>query len=59
VKGPKYKALGEYQKLNEADLPWSKSENWKIAREMELSELEGTDLWKFLRNFVTEKESKS
>ncbi|MHB1287654.1 MAG: ATP-dependent nuclease, partial [Leptospirales bacterium] len=58
VKGSRYKALGEYQKLNEADFPWSKSENWKIAREMELSELKGTDLLEFLTEFVTEKESK-
>lgn len=55
VKGSKYKALGEFQKLNEADFPWSKSENWKIAREMELIELEGTDLLEFLQKFVAEK----
>lgn len=51
VKGSRYKALGEFQKLDKADPPWSKSENWKIAREMELSELEGTDLLDFIRKF--------
>ena len=55
VKGPKYNALGEYQNLKESKYPWNKSENWKIAREMELSELEGTDLLEFIQKFVTEK----
>ena len=59
VKGSKYKAIGEYQKLDKADPPWSKSENGKIARVMELNDLEGTDLWEFLREFISEKETKS
>ena len=54
VKGSKYKALGEFQKLNEADFPWSKSENWKIAREMELEDLKGTDILDFLEEWVSE-----
>lgn len=54
VKGTKYKALGEFQKLNEADFPWSKSENWKIAREMELEDLKGTDIFDFLEEWVSE-----
>ena len=55
VKDSKYKALGEYQKLKDAEHPWNKSENWRIAREMELSELKGTDLLEFLIESVTKK----
>ena len=53
VKGQKYKALEEYQKLKEAEHPWDKSENWKIAREMELEDLEGTDILEFLEKWVS------
>jgi predicted ATPase len=48
VKGEKYNALTPFQKLNELSPSWSKEENWRIAREMSISELEGTDLGKFL-----------
>jgi energy-coupling factor transporter ATP-binding protein EcfA2 len=54
VKGPKYKALMEYQKLKEANFSWDKSENWRIVREMGLEELEKTDLLKFIREFISE-----
>ena len=53
VKGSKYKALGEFQKIKEAEHPWDKSENWKIAREMELEDLEGTDILEFLEKWVS------
>lgn len=49
IKGEKYRELGRFEKLAEAALSWSKSENWRIAREMSLTDLEGTDLGKFIR----------
>jgi hypothetical protein len=54
VKGPKYKALEEYQKLNKTNPSWDKSENWKIAREMDLKDLEGTDILEFLEGWVSD-----
>lgn len=49
VKGSNFHKLQPYEKL--ADVPgWSKAENWKIAREMTLDELEGTDLGVFIKN---------
>ncbi len=49
VKGEKYRALGHYEVFGDVKLAWGKEENWRIAREMELIELEGTDLGKFLQ----------
>ncbi len=49
IKGPKYTALQSYERLGQAANPWAKSENWRIAREMSLQELEATDLGEFLR----------
>jgi ABC-type Na+ transport system ATPase subunit NatA len=48
VKGDKYRALGPYERLRDADPAWAKSENWRIVREMKPSELESTDLGKFV-----------
>lgn len=48
VLGPKYQALGPYEKLEEAKLGWSKSDNWRIARLMKRSDVESTDLGQFL-----------
>jgi ABC-type branched-subunit amino acid transport system ATPase component len=48
IKGEKYRALGQFEKLADVALSWSKSENWRIAREMSLTDLEGTDLEKFI-----------
>lgn len=48
VKGTKYRALGSYEALNAINPAWSKSENWRIAREMTPEELNGTDLGEFL-----------
>lgn len=48
IKGSKYIALKPYEKLNNLALGWSKSENWRIAREMKNNEFEKTDLGKFL-----------
>jgi ABC-type cobalamin/Fe3+-siderophores transport system ATPase subunit len=48
VKGDKYRALEPYESLKEVSPAWSKQENWRIAREMTLEELEGTDLGEFV-----------
>lgn len=48
IKGEKYQALEPYQLLSEASPAWGKAENWRIAREMSLDDLKGTDLGKFL-----------
>jgi ABC-type cobalamin/Fe3+-siderophores transport system ATPase subunit len=48
VKGDKYTALGPYEKLGDLARSWSKDENWRIAREMSLADLEGNDLGEFL-----------
>lgn len=50
VRGDKYKALGLYDKLEEASPGWGKPENWRIAREMTREELDATDLGEVLRN---------
>lgn len=49
VLGPAHRALAPYEKLNEVSPSWSKSENWRIAREMSIADLEPTDLGAFLR----------
>jgi len=48
IKGDEYRALEHYEKLSEISHSWSKNENWKIAREMTLDDLNGTDLGEFL-----------
>jgi hypothetical protein len=44
VKGSKYSGLKPYEKLADSPLGWDKGEGWRIAREMESSELRGTDI---------------
>jgi hypothetical protein len=46
--GQTYRSLGPFEVLRDARPAWSKSENWKIAREMTRAELKGTDLDLFL-----------
>ena len=46
--GEAFSALSAYQALREAPNGWSKSDNWKIARQMTLDELSGTDLGEFI-----------
>ena len=48
VKGKSFSALGHYDKLNAISPTWPKKDNWRIAREMDLKELEDTDLGEFL-----------
>ncbi len=49
IKGGKYRALNPFELLSAAPLPWAKPENWRIAREMTMDELNGTDLGAFLK----------
>jgi hypothetical protein len=53
VKGDKYRALGPYESLNQLSPAWSKAEGWRMAMEMSLTELDGTDLGEFLTSPVT------
>lgn len=48
--GSEYEQLGEYQRLKDANLKWNKRDNWRIAREMTLNDLQGTDLNAFLES---------
>ncbi len=48
VKGEKYRALAPYERLSDACPSWSKTENWRIAREMTPTDMEHTDLGEFL-----------
>ncbi len=46
--GGQHAALAPYERLQDRQSRWNKSQNWKIAREMTLLEIEGTDLKDFL-----------
>jgi hypothetical protein len=46
--GDKYRALSPYERLQDCATRWSKADNWKIARNMSLEKIEGTDVGKLL-----------
>jgi hypothetical protein len=46
--GGRWKALAPYQAVD-ASSGWSKSDNWRIAREMTQEDLDATDIGQFLR----------
>ena len=46
--GPGYKPLEPYQLLKDAIKPWSKSANWKIAKQTSWHDIQNTDLGIFL-----------
>jgi ABC-type cobalamin/Fe3+-siderophores transport system ATPase subunit len=48
IKGPKYRGLGPYEALRDAEQPWAKNENWRIAGEMTREDLDATDVGAFL-----------
>lgn len=53
AKGPSWRALGEYERPKDGEMPWSKvRDNWRIASEMLASELDKTDLGAFLERIV-------
>jgi hypothetical protein len=47
VHGGKYSALKPFERLGDSALPWSKSENWRIAREMSFDDIQNTDVGEF------------
>jgi energy-coupling factor transporter ATP-binding protein EcfA2 len=48
VKGDNYRSLTEFEDRKSVSPMWSKAENWRIAQEMTVEEIEATDLGKFL-----------
>lgn len=48
--GTQYDALNPYEAHGVAPKNWSKKLNWKIAHAMNLNDLEGTDLLRFLKS---------
>ena len=48
VRGVKYSALSHFAKLTEVANGWAKSDNWRIAAEVDWSDIKDTDLGKFL-----------
>jgi predicted ATPase len=50
VRGPSAHGPGEFEKLGSSPGHWPKSENWRIARNIEKAEIDGTDLGQFLQH---------
>lgn len=50
--GPTAAALGHYEKLKDAQEPWGKRSNWRIASRMTIADLEATDLGRFIADLV-------
>lgn len=50
--GQRFSKLDPYQALRDCQLPWSKSDNWRIAREMTLKDLESSDVHAFLQTLL-------
>ncbi len=48
VKGDKYRALGPFEALTDAQPTWGKNENWRIASAMTRDDLDATDIGAFL-----------
>jgi energy-coupling factor transporter ATP-binding protein EcfA2 len=48
--GDSYRALGPYESLKELPNGWSKTDNWKIARQMSFADIDDLDVGEFLSN---------
>ncbi|MGB6395543.1 MAG: hypothetical protein WBF73_07640 [Bradyrhizobium sp.] len=48
--GASFSGLQPYESLKDAPNGWNKSDNWKIARQMTLDELSGTDVGRFIES---------
>ena len=48
--GEAFSMLEPYQALRDAPNGWSKVDNWKIARQMTIEELSGTDVGEFIKS---------
>ena len=46
----KFRSLSPYEAFKDVSPRWSKEENWRIAREMTLDEIDSTDLGQFLKS---------
>jgi hypothetical protein len=46
--GTNFRALGPYESLKDSSNPWSKSDSWKIARQMSLDDIAKMDLGMFI-----------
>jgi len=49
-KGAKYRALRPFELLKDVENGWAKSDSWRIARRMDASDLDRTDLGPFLHS---------
>jgi energy-coupling factor transporter ATP-binding protein EcfA2 len=47
--GNNFASLGPYESLKESKNPWGKLDNWKIARQMAMGDLIGTDVGAFIQ----------
>lgn len=50
--GDRFRALDEFERLQEVEPGWRKRENWRIAQEMRLDDIAGTDLGQFLQEIA-------
>src|SRR5262249_45361450 len=57
--GNAYRALGTYEKLADVSPAWPKSENWRIARQVDPDDLLATDLGQFLQDLSEDGTSES
>lgn len=49
--GSEYRSLDPYEKLSDlGTLSWQKRNNWRVARNMDLEDITGTDLYEFLQS---------
>ncbi len=53
VIGDAHRALQPFEKLGQISPNWPKWDNWRIAREMTIKDLNGTDLKQFLDSLCT------
>ena len=52
VFGENYVGLTEFQKLKDVAKPWSKNQNWLLARAMTKEQISATDLGEFIRRLA-------
>jgi predicted ATPase len=50
VMGASYRGLTPFERLKDAKPSWGKQDNWRIARDMALDDLNGTDLGEFIKS---------
>lgn len=50
IKGDKYRALNNFERLEDVELGWKKAENWRIASAMSWADIAETDVGKFIES---------